>query len=286
MDQHMAKAFKNITLDVLKEAEEHGCETIGEARSYFMTNGVNKVKANTSPINSSTDGKKKGKPNKPKEERNPSPHQLAVSEGIKTMRTYFPDKKKYPHKHFLGAGHNIARWTLNGNDKYSEEVIIAVAAKLYNEHQQQMYEETNGEKGSEDGIFDYETVNQEIFQDKSKKSLEEIVTVMKTKKTASKKKTPEKKTSEKKTPEKKTSEKKTPANKGKVKVTENPVYSENEEESNQSSDSDSDSEKSADRSSSKKKIEYSDDSEEEKHTSDKEESESDSESDSDKEDEC
>ena len=280
MDQHMAKAFKNITLDVLNEAEEHGCKTIEEAKSYFMTNGVNEVKANTSPINSSTDGKKKGKPNKPKEERNPSPHQLAVSEGIKTMRTYFPDKKKYPHKHFLGAGHNIARWTLNGNDKYSEEVIIAVAAKLYNEHQQQMYEETNGEKGSEDGIFDYETVNQEIFQDKSKKSLEEIVTVMKTKKTASKKKAPEKKTPEKKTPEKKT-----PANKGKgkVKVTENPVYSENEEESNQSSDSDSDSDAEE---SSKKKIEYSDDSEEEKHTSDKEESESDSESDSDKEDDC
>ena len=280
MDQHMAKAFKNITLDVLNEAEEHGCKTIEEAKSYFMTNGVNEVKANTSPINSSTDGKKKGKPNKPKEERNPSPHQLAVSEGIKTMRTYFPDKKKYPHKHFLGAGHNIARWTLNGNDKYSEEVIIAVAAKLYNEHQQQMYEETNGEKGSEDGIFDYETVNQEIFQDKSKKSLEEIVTVMKTKKTASKKKAPEKKTPEKKTPEKNT-----PANKGKgkVKVTENPVYSENEEESNQSSDSDSDSDAEE---SSKKKIEYSDDSEEEKHTSDKEESESDSESDSDKEDDC
>ena len=277
MEQHMINAFKNTAISVLNEAEKNGCTTIKEAQIYIMNDKVNASSLNVSSnVSSNGNEKKKGKPNKPKEERNPSPHSKALGEGMKIMKKYFNDTKKYAHKHFLGAGHNIARWTLNGNDKYSEEVIIAVASKLYNENQQQMYEETNGEKGSKDAIFDSETVNQDIFEDKSKKSLEEIITVMKTKKTASKK-TPAKKTPEKKTPEKKST------NKGKGKIIENPVYSEDEEETNQSSDSeescDSDSEKSAEQSSSgsKKKMEYSDDSEEEKKDSDDSEESSDEE---------
>ena len=149
----MINAFKNTAISVLNEAEKNGCTTIKEAQIYIMNDKVNASSLNVSSnVSSNGNEKKKGKPNKPKEERNPSPHSKALGEGMKIMKKYFNDTKKYAHKHFLGAGHNIARWTLNGNDKYSEEVIIAVASKLYNENQQQMYEETNGEKGRETAI--------------------------------------------------------------------------------------------------------------------------------------